>query len=231
MRISTVRQLSRALGRLLANMTKNSSDSCDALDQVLEMRPKVGDYPSLLRMTVQAIVDAPDFRSSTPAVVETWMSLAKQHDSKPAVVLIALVAVTRDSCTEMLQDLLAKPAHSFVNQSMDGSIRTTFNDLGHVLADDMKVLKGYFSDSLVRALQRAENNNQQAHGESVITGTRLPALQPEMTTVKLAVERTPWKHDSHTFTLASADFIQAYIAATFEYAAVAYADRVRSGRA
>jgi hypothetical protein len=53
-----------------------------------------------------------------------------------------------------------------------------------------------------------------------------------MAQVVLTVDNSFRKaNDMHFFKLTSADFIQAYINATFEYAAGAYADRVRMGLA
>ncbi len=232
MRISTVRQLSRALGTKLAGGIDNSEQSRAVLGEVLRANPRVGDYAALLNMTVEAIVAADSFKKSTPAVVRAWGDLAREHKLGPAHVILGLVAVTRDSCTEMLQDLLSKPADADCHRSMDGSIMTFFSANGDVKEINIKVLSGDFSRAFIKTLREVEGVYQEQQRNASLQGEKPLLVRPEMAQVVLTVDNSfRGRNDMHFFNVTSADFIQAYIAATFEYAAGAYADRVRSGLA
>lgn len=232
MRISTVRQLSRVLGTILAKGTLNSEDSRVVLGEVQKVKPTVGDYPTLLNMTVEAIVGAENFKKSTPAVVRAWEDLAREHKLGPAHVILGLVAVTRDSCTEMLQDLLSKPADADCHGSMDGSIMTFFRANGEVKEINIKVLNGDFARAFIKTLREVESAYQEQQRNASLRGEKPLLVRPEMAQVVLTVDHSFRRaNDLHFFNVTSADFIQAYINATFEYTAGPYADRVRSGRA
>lgn len=232
MRISTVRQLSRTLGTLLAASTKNSAEAQGLLKEIEDHKPKVNDYATLLNMTVGAIFNAADFNASTAAVVRAWQGLAREYDVKNPLLILALVAVTRDSCTEMLQALLSKPAVGNVNQTMDGSIKTVFGVAGQVSTIEIKVLNGAFARAFMKALREAESSYQSQKEQLQAAGKKPPPLLPEIAQITLTLDNSYRQPNQvHVFKASSADFIQAYIAATFDYAAGAYADRVRNGSA
>jgi hypothetical protein len=232
MRISTVRQLSRTLGTILAGVTNDSGQSRDVLREVQGYQPKVNDYSTLLNMTVEAIVGADNFRDATPAVVRAWKELARENNLQTSFLTLGLVAVTRDSCTEMLQDLLSKPADRDCHGSMDGSIMTSFHANGDVKEINIKVLNGHFSSAFIKTLREVEGVYKERQSNALLNGEKPLLVRPEMAQVVLTVDNSFRKaNDTHFFKLTSADFIQGYIAATFDYAAVGYADRVRSGRA
>lgn len=232
MRISTVRQLSRTLGTILAEITQDSSEARSFLEEIQGYKPKVDVYSTLLTMTVGAIFKAPNFNSSTRAVVKAWRDLAHEHNLKPPLLLLGLVAVTRDASTEMLQDLLSKPAVGNTNDSMDGSIRTVFGMRGEVSEINIRVLNGAFCRALSEALSKADSTYQHYRRELQAAGGKAVPVVPEVTQVTLAIDHSFQRPDDlHFFKVTSADFIQAYITATFDYAAGAYADRVRSGKA
>jgi hypothetical protein len=230
--ISTVRQLSRMLGTILAAETKNSEQSHEWLHEILRTTPTVGDYPTLLNMTVDAIASAPDFPSSTPAVVRAWTDLAQENKLKTPHVLLGLVAVIQRSCIETMQDRLSKSQHGYSQETMDDSSSPVFNLKGDVHEINIKALNGDFSRAFMKALNRAQETHESEKRGAIIKGVNASLVRPEMTQIVLTVDHSFRKtNDVHFFNVASADFIQAYIAATFEYAAGAYADRVRSGRA
>lgn len=232
MRISTVRQLSRTLGTTLADITRDSSAARSYVEEILGYRPKVEVYSTLLNMTVGAIFDAPNFKTSTTSVVCAWTELARENDLKTPLLLLGLVAVTRDASTEMLQDLLSKPAVGNTNESRDGSIRTVFGVRGEVSEINIRVLNGAFSRALSEALSKADSTYQHYRRELQAAGGKAIPVAPEVTHVTLAIDHSFQRADDlHSFQVTSADFIQAYITATFDYAAGAYADRVRSGKA
>lgn len=82
MRISTVRQLSRTLGTILAEITQDSSEARSFLEEIQGYKPKVDVYSTLLTMTVGAIFEAPNFNSSTRSVVKAWRDLAREQNLK-----------------------------------------------------------------------------------------------------------------------------------------------------
>lgn len=228
MRISTVRQLSRVLGTILAEETRDSVEAKRLVDDIKRLEPTVPDYPTLLNMTVAAIVDADSFRESTPAVVHAWKDIAREHKVEKPVFVLGLVAVTRDSCTEMLRDLLSKPAHGDSLESMDGTIRTFFHANGNVKEINIKIMNGRFSRAFIAVLDEAQNKYNKQQGEPALPGEKPPLAKPELAQVSLTVDNSFRKpNELRFFQVTSADFIQAYLTGTFEYAAGAYADDVR----
>jgi hypothetical protein len=115
---------------------------------------------------------------------------------------------------------------------MDGSIMASFHANGDVKEINIKVLNGYFSRAFEKTLREVEIAYQEQQRSASLRGEKPLLVRPEMAQVVLTVDNSFRKaNDMHFFKLTSADFIQAYINATFEYAAGAYADRVRMGLA
>lgn len=232
MRISTVRQLSRTLGTILASLTDTSEKSKELLHAVQLVNPTVDNYSALLNMTVKAIVSAGSFAESTPAVLRAWREAAGDQSTDLRLLIIGLVAVTRDSCTEMLQELLSKPAHALQNQSMDGSIKTSFNLNGDLKQISIRVLHGQFSRAFVNCLRQVEDAHADRQRDASARGEKPAAGDQKLSHIVLTIDHSFRKRDEeHYFHVTKADFMQAYLTATFEYAAVAYADRVRTRHA
>lgn len=232
MRISTVRQLSRTLATILAEVTTSGDESRELLSEMRRMSPTVGDYPTLLNMTVEAIVRADSFRESTPNVVEAWRDIAREHKLQSPLLIAGLVAVTRDSCTEMLRDLLSKPSHADCSKGMDCSIMAGSTAKGDVKEINIQLLRGDFSRAFERSLRGLETAHKERQREAARRSEKSSGPELELAHIVLTVDNSFRRaNDTHFFNVTSADFIQAYVAATFEYAAGAYADRVRTGQA
>lgn len=228
MRISTVRQLSRVLGTFLAEHTASAAESQQLMKDVVACAPVLDNYGDLRDLTVRAIVEAHNLEQATLQAVQVWQQLAKEGGAKPSMMILALVGVIRASTTEMLHDLLTKPAQGNSNQSMDGSICTSFDNSGAVESIQMRVIRGRFSIALLKTLRTSDNLQNQHHDASLKKEVASPADRPDGVRFTLTEDYGGRQRNQvHTFTITKEDFVNAYIAATLDYGAVAYADRVR----
>ena len=240
MRIATVRQLSRALGSVLAECTSNRGEAQQCLAQIEATTKGVNNYTALLNMTVGKILEAPDLDAATVSVVRAWKQLAQENEISTDKLLQGLVATTKKSCEEMLQRLLLNPNGGVSrNQSMDGTIQTIFGVKGDVEHIRIQAIAGHFSSYLAESLKEASAKYKEEKQRVQEAGGDRGPVTEEVAKVSLTLDwrgyilsvrgRGKMKPDFEEFTYkaTSADFMGAYLAATLKYAAVAYADRCR----
>jgi excinuclease UvrABC ATPase subunit len=223
MRISTVRHLSRTLGEVLASTTTSREESQRLLKDILGSEPKISDFVRLLNTTVDAIYSASSLDSATASVTKAWSTIADKALWSRLTLLSSLVAMTKETCTDMLQELLSQKPGQDKNRSGDGTMETVFGNYGEVQKISVVLKRGRFAAELHDAINQA-TETYQADKQGAFSCQ--PFMLPEVAQVKLYIVDNK-QQQLHEFKASSANFERAYLEATLKYAAVWYADRVR----
>lgn len=246
----------RALGAVLAECTANRTEAQMRLAEA-EKKTKKGikDFAGLLNMTVGVIAQASKLDEATLLVVQAWKQLAEENKIGTDKLIQGLVATTKKSCEEMLQQLLLRPNEGEVNQSMDGTIQTIFGAKGDVERIRIKAIGGRFSSYLADSLAAANSKYQEQKERVQDAGGDPGPVTPEVAKISLVMDWRGYNeayneayirklnqnqpeskpdpakikpnYETFEYKATSAEFISAYLDATLKYAAVAYADRWR----
>jgi hypothetical protein len=211
------------LGGVLASTTTSREESQRILEDILRSEPKISDFVRLLNTTVDAIYSASSLDSATASVTKAWLAIADEARWSRLTLLSSLVAMTKETCTDMLQELLSQKPGQDKNRSGDGTMETVFGNYGEVQKISVALKRGQFAKELHDAIKQVAEAYQ-ADKQGAFGCQHF--MLPEVAQVKLSIVDSA-QHRLYEFKASSANFERAYLEATLKYAAVWYADRVR----
>lgn len=228
MRVAVIRQLSRVAGRLLAECSKDTRGAMKLTREALELDVRFDKYASFINGTVQSIVDSNTLADATTHVTRHWRDLAKRDAINSEVLLCGVASVVKWSCEQMLGTRGVSASARDEAASLDDSESRSRLLPNRSPERALVVLNGGFSELLISQARAAEARWQAGHQPSRDASSD----NGDLVTFRVTEDFSFRGPDvTRRFTLRRADFTQAYIAATFEYAARVYADRVRTGQA
>jgi hypothetical protein len=223
MKIAVTRYLARTIGTVLADTTTSGVDAAEKVKSVLASNPQVQNGGDLINLTVAALSDVGSLEQATSTVYDAWKEVAAETGLNSEVALKALIAVTRQSCTEMMDILLRKPkggVDSVIGSiDNDSMMKTVFGIDGAVVKIEVVLLRGRFSSFLGKELNDSFDRYQRDKAE-VTNRCEAPADYA----TKIELRELQSGPSNYTEVKASPDeFRRAYFAATMRYA-VKYAE-------
>jgi hypothetical protein len=232
MKIAVTRYLGRTIGAVLAETTDDIGVATKIIRSVVASEPTVINGGALINLTVRALSDARSLEQATDNVLRAWQEVAGDNNLHSHLALKALVAVARQSCTEMMDILLKKPEVGLESQvcsvNHESMMKTVFGHAGQVLHIEVSLLSGRFSRLLRSELAAAHFSYQEKKANMAALGDN----RDTHTTYAAKVDLYELKDKSSRHTRVKAtpeDFRQAYFVANMKYA-LKYAENILQQR-
>jgi len=218
----TLRQVTRVIGRHLAETTPSRTEAVQAVAQVVSQGTKLANLDPLLYGVVEKVTTSANFTNATNRLHNHLQ--ATMQGLSPSERLTVLVGLCRGAFDKMIDCQLSKPQNGFQRVNGDRTMHTVFGVRGEVVSLDLQLLQGKLAGSLLRELS-AHSRKYQAEK------ARLPSSRALHDDTGFHVTLHVGKKVREDFKVTANGFREAYFTALMEYASVTYADRERRAQA
>ncbi len=223
-RIAMARQFARSIGTLLAHNSSNQDDSRSLLLSALKVSPPQAIPKNLLYQAIETVTTSGGYDAATNSlfdVISNKLADYSIHDKINIIsrLLLQTVQLTFDALLEPPKDPSSRR-----NESGDSSIFVDFTKEGQIDVVSITMLRGRLCAKFIESLAaiRVKTNE---HSDSDGDTDTNPKFK-----VKVDYQAYSGKTVDHSdiFLVTRPQLVEAYFLALVHYAAIDYADRVRS---
>ncbi len=223
-RIAMARQFARVIGTLLAQNSKNQKESTDLLLTEMYSTPPQAIPNNLLFEAIETVTTSEGYDAATKNLLDLIRSKLTDYSIQGKINIISgllfqTVHLTFDALLEPPKDPSSRR-----NESGDSSIFVDFNKEGQIDVVSITMLRGRLCAKFIESLAAIRVKTYEHSDSDGDTDTN-PKFK-----VKVDYKANSGKTAEHSdiFLVTRPQLVEAYFLALVDYAAIDYADRVRS---